>query len=218
MGIVPNLEPIATLCPQPQSISVSHESSLIVALSPLGKLLCASTRSSSDPLTVASSVTSFTLSPDFLIYTTSAQQSHYASLPALQRMVAGEDVAAHERDWETRRVERGSLLVTACPSEMSLVMQMPRGNLETVYPRPLVLAVIRREVVGWVDFHERCSGSVAEGYSGNYRSAFMICRKHRLDLNILYDLDPKGFMEKLPEFMRQIPEVDYLNLFISALR
>lgn len=62
-------------------------------------------------------------------------------------MVAGDDVAAFKMDWETRRVERGSILVSACPSEMSLVMQMPRGNLETVYPRALVLAVVRREVL-----------------------------------------------------------------------
>lgn len=54
--------------------------------------------------------------------------------------------------------------------------------------------------------------------SGNYRSAFTLCRKHRLDLNILHDLDPAGFMAKLSDFADQIPEVDYLNLFVSSLR
>lgn len=144
---MPNLEPVATLCPQPQTLAVSHESSLIFALSPLGKLLAASTSTPTETLAVSSGVTSFVLSPDFLIYTTSAHHSHYAPLPVLQRMVAGDDVAAFKMDWETRRVERGSILVSACPSEMSLVMQMPRGNLETVYPRALVLAVVRREVL-----------------------------------------------------------------------
>lgn len=46
----------------------------------------------------------------------------------------------------------------------------------------------------------------------------MICRKHRLDLNVLHDLDPEGFMARLPEFVEQVSEVDYLNLFISSLR
>jgi elongator complex protein 1 len=92
-------------------------------------------------------VTSFTLTPEFLIYTTTAQNSHYAPLSVLRRLAVGEEVSTAEQDWETRRVERGALAVVACPSSMSLVLQMPRGNLETVYPRPLVLAVIRRDVL-----------------------------------------------------------------------
>jgi elongator complex protein 1 len=56
------------------------------------------------------------------------------------------------------------------------------------------------------------------GHSGAYRAAFLILRKHRLDLNVLYDLEPKRFMESLPEFVEQILEVDYLNLFVSSLK
>ena len=52
---------------------------------------------------------------------------------------------------------------------------------------------------------------------GQYRSAFVHCRKHRLDLNMLYDLNPEQFMSSLPDFVKQIPEVDYLNLFITSL-
>ena len=96
---------------------------------------------------MASSVTSFTLTQDFMIYTTSAHFSHYAPIVTLQRLLEGDDLQAWETEWETRRVERGALAVVACPSSMSLVLQMPRGNLETVYPRPLVLAVVRRDVM-----------------------------------------------------------------------
>jgi elongator complex protein 1 len=42
-------------------------------------------------------------------------------------------------DESIRRVERGSKIVTAVKSNISLVLQMPRGNLETVCPRALVL-------------------------------------------------------------------------------
>ncbi|EIW65854.1 hypothetical protein TREMEDRAFT_46085 [Tremella mesenterica DSM 1558] len=196
-----NLE--VQLCPNPLSIAVFSESSLIFALSPSGKLYLASLSpgSQSDSSIIASSVTSFTLTPDFLIYTTASQTSFYPPLNTLSRIASGEDVPASEREWELRRVERGSLAVVACPSSMSLVLQMPRGNLETIYPRPLVLAVVRRGIL-----------------AGQYREAFLTCRKHRLDLNILYDLSPDQFMKQLPEIVRNIPEVDYLNLLVSSLR
>ena len=53
---------------------------------------------------------------------------------------------------------------------------------------------------------------------GAYRKAFVTCRKHRLDLNIIHDLDPRKFMANLESFIDQIPEMDYLNLFISSLK
>lgn len=34
---------------------------------------------------------------------------------------------------------------------------------------------------------------------------------------MLYDLDPQNFMSSLPSFVEQIPEVDYLNLFVTSL-
>lgn len=51
---------------------------------------------------------------------------------------------------EKRRVERGSRIVVAVPSSMSLVLQMPRGNLETIDPRAMVMRVVRDDVDAWV--------------------------------------------------------------------
>ncbi|WVW79282.1 hypothetical protein I302_101249 [Kwoniella bestiolae CBS 10118] len=190
-----------TLGPHPTALSYSPSSDLIFALSPNSKLhLAALSPSSPISTPIASNVTSYTLTPDFLIYTTTSSTSHYAPLPALKRLAHGDDLLPHEMVWDERRVERGSLIVTACESSMSLVLQMPRGNLETVYPRALVLAVVKQDVL-----------------SGNYRNAFLQCRKHRLDLNVLYDLDPSQFMKNLKDFVEQVPEVDYLNLFVSSL-
>lgn len=53
---------------------------------------------------------------------------------------------------------------------------------------------------------------------GAYRQAFLSCRKNRLDLNILYDLAPAQFIENLPTFVEQVPEVDYLSLFVTSLK
>ncbi|WOO84954.1 Elongator complex protein 1 [Vanrija pseudolonga] len=188
------------LCSSILTVSVSAESRLVFALSQSGKLHAASL-GQRDATSLASAVTSFTTTPEFLVYTTSSQSSTYAPLSSVARIVAGEEaVAIKDAEWETRRVERGSLAVVACPSSMSLVLQMPRGNLETIYPRPLVLAVVRQDIL-----------------SGAYRSAFLTCRKHRLDLNILYDLAPAKFAASIEDFAAQIPEVDYLNLFVSQL-
>ncbi|WWC91266.1 uncharacterized protein L201_006209 [Kwoniella dendrophila CBS 6074] len=190
-----------TLGPHPTALTYSASSDLIFALSPNAKLHLTSLSPSSNMSTaIASNVTSYTLTPDFLIYTTTSQTSHYAPLPTLKRLADGADLSPNETSWDERRVERGSLIVTACESSMSLVLQMPRGNLETVYPRALVLAVVKQDVL-----------------SGNYRNAFLQCRKHRLDLNVLYDLDPVQFMKNLKDFVEQVPEVDYLNLFVSSL-
>lgn len=54
--------------------------------------------------------------------------------------------------------------------------------------------------------------------SGAYRDALITCRKHRLDLNLLHDLDPEKFMASLESFVDQVPQVDYLNLFVSSLK
>lgn len=147
--IVNEPDSVAQLCASPQTVQVSQEAELLFALSASGKLVYTplSLDMTVDAAPLASAVTSFTLTPEFLIYTTTAQNSHYAPLDVLRRMALGEEVSAADKEWETRRVERGALAVVACPSSMSLVLQMPRGNLETVYPRPLVLAVIRRDVL-----------------------------------------------------------------------
>ena len=41
-----------------------------------------------------------------------------------------------------RRIEQGGRLVAAPPGGHTAILQMPRGNLETVCPRPLVVAAI----------------------------------------------------------------------------
>lgn len=52
---------------------------------------------------------------------------------------------------------------------------------------------------------------------GNYRKAFLTCRKHRIDLNVIVDRDPKLFKERLTSFIEQVHDVDYINLFLTNL-
>jgi len=87
------------------------------------------------------------------------------------------------------------------PSNYSVVLQMPRGNLETIYPRALVLAGIRRNVE-----------------NKQYRKAFLVCRSQRVDMNILHDHDPSSFLEDVSLFIDQVKKVEFIDLFLSQLR
>lgn len=78
---------------------------------------------------------------------------------------------------------------------------MPRGNLETIYPRALVLASVRRDIA-----------------SGKWRDAFMTCRGQRVDMNILHDHNPQLFMNSVGDFIRQIKKAEHIDLFLSGLR
>ena len=64
----------------------------------------------------------------------------YAVLPTLS------DGKAHPFDESIRRMERGTRIVTVVTNDTKLVLQMPRGNLETIHPRALVLSAVRQHL------------------------------------------------------------------------
>lgn len=78
---------------------------------------------------------------------------------------------------------------------------MPRGNLETIYPRALVLDGIRRCIK-----------------NSDYKEAFLTCRQHRVDLNILHDFMPDQFISSIPLFVKQLEQAEYIDLVLSQLR
>lgn len=122
------------------TMCISGPPDVFVGLSAHGSLFAAS--QGHDTKLIATNCSSFTTTPGFLIYTTTSHEAFFVETPALRAHLDG-DTALQP---DSRRVERGSRIVTAVPSAMSLVLQMPRGNLETIYPRPLVLDVVRRDL------------------------------------------------------------------------
>ncbi|KAI3622987.1 ELP1 [Malassezia furfur] len=140
--------------------------------------------------TLAKDATSFAVTHRLVVWTTWTHEARFLPLAAL----AG--------DAETlelgRRVERGSTIVAAVPSAMSLVLQMPRGNLETICPRPMVLDVVR-------DLLDRRT----------YGDALRISRAHRVDLNLLHDHAPRAFLADVPTLLAQVDQVDHLNLLLD---
>lgn len=87
------------------------------------------------------------------------------------------------------------------PTKMSIVLQMPRGNVETIYPRAMVLAGIRQLIE-----------------ENNYGAAFSTCRTQRVDMNILYDHRPAQFLENVGVFLDQVKDAASVDLFLSSLK
>lgn len=106
-----------------------------------------------------------------------------------------------EKDERCRSIERGARLVTAVPTSASVILQMPRGNLETIFPRAMVISGIRTLI------EEK-----------NYRRAFTNCRTQRVDMNLLYDHAPEQFLSNVPLFIDQVRKISYIDLFLSSLR
>ncbi|MCO5555859.1 hypothetical protein L7F22_009404 [Adiantum nelumboides] len=151
---------------------------------------------------LARDANSFTLTDSHIIWT---NVSHEAKFLPIQSALAAIDAEAIEAGAAeavplNRRVERGSRIVTAVPSAMTLILQMPRGNLETVSPRPLVLEVVRKSL-----------------QAQRYGKAFRICRTHRLDMNIIVDHDEQKFLQDVSLFVKQVKDGEHLNLFLSSL-
>ncbi|RYP65825.1 hypothetical protein DL769_006197 [Monosporascus sp. CRB-8-3] len=143
--------------------------------------------------------TSFLVTPAHLIITTTNHLVKFIHLTDVDALEVPPDDP--EKDERCRSIERGARLVTAMPTNMSLVLQMPRGNLETIFPRAMVVAGIRH-LIEQLD----------------YARAFSYCRTQRVDMNILYDHKPQQFQSNVGLFLDQLQDVTYVDLFLSSLR
>ncbi|KAK3050381.1 putative elongator complex protein 1 [Extremus antarcticus] len=141
--------------------------------------------------------TSYVVTASHLIYTTSSHLLKFIHLLGPDLMIPPDEPETDER---CRSIERGAKIVTVMPSAYSLVLHMPRGNLETIFPRALVLAGIRESI------RDR-----------DYKKAFLTCRTHRVDMNILHDYAPQQFMHDVELFVKQIQKVEFVDLFLSSL-
>ncbi|ROW12951.1 hypothetical protein VPNG_04655 [Cytospora leucostoma] len=143
--------------------------------------------------------TSFLVTCDHLIFTTSTHFLKFVHLNIPEDLDLPPDDPEH--DERCRSVERGARLVTAMPTKMSVVLQMPRGNLETIFPRAMVLAGIRALI------DEK-----------DYGKAFAHCRTQRVDMNILYDHNPDQFLSNIGLFLDALDDVANVDLFLASLR
>lgn len=136
---------------------------------------------------LAEGVSSFYVTDQFVLFTT---------LDKLKFIRLDNEQIINER-----RIERGGKIVVCVPRESRVVLQMPRGNLETIQPRVLSLC-ITAELLD----------------AGQYKKTFDLLRKQRINLNLLVDHDPVKFLEKLGDFVDDIDNTQWMNLFLSDLQ
>lgn len=196
--------------PSPESTRLlpSAEGPMLLGLSDNGSLFV-------NERILAQDCTSFTITPAHLIFTTSKHLLKFVHISLVEGahpeqirlalLTSATDLEVPldtpETDERCRSIERGAKIVTVMPSIFALVLQMPRGNLETIYPRALVLAGIRRSI-------DR----------KKYKKAFVACRNHRVDMNILHDHNPREFFTNIEIFVDQLEKIEYIDLFLSQLR
>uniref|UniRef100_A0A452UM12 Elongator complex protein 1 n=1 Tax=Ursus maritimus TaxID=29073 RepID=A0A452UM12_URSMA len=152
---------------------------------------------------IASNITSFAVYGEFLLLTTHSHTCQCFCLKdtSFNTLHAGLSSSHLSKGESLRKVERGSRIVTVVPQDTKLILQMPRGNLEVVHHRALVLAQIRK----WLD-------------KLMFKEAFECMRKLRINLNLIHDHNPKVFLENVDTFIRQIDSVNHINLFFTELK
>lgn len=98
----------------------------------------------------------------------------------------------------SRKLERGSKIVTVVHD--NILLQMPRGNLETIQPRALTLHSAASLI-------SKCE----------YKKLFSLFRKHRINMNLIVDHQPQTFLLNVSRFVQQINDPADLSLFLSEL-
>ncbi|KAI5289157.1 hypothetical protein KEM54_004314 [Ascosphaera aggregata] len=142
--------------------------------------------------------TSFLITSKHLIFTTTLHLLKFVHITNVEELDIPGDTP--ETDERCRSIERGARLISVVPSTFIVTLQMPRGNLENVYPRALTLAGIRN----YID-------------EKNYLAAYLACRSQIVDMNILHDYAPSQFMDNISLFIDQVQKIEFIDEFLSRL-
>ncbi len=112
------------------------------------------------------------------------------------------DINKNYHNLSPRSVERGSKIICSSINEAKIVLEMPRGNLETIHPRILLLDSVMLKLDKL-----------------HFDLAFELLRKHRISLNFLYDYNPLNFYNNIELFITQITakSIEWICLFLTDL-
>ena len=141
--------------------------------------------------------------PHFLCFTITGQQNALFFVSLHLPLATNLSAEIRSDPHSLRLIEKGSQLLTLVPSLLSprALFNLPRGNLEAVYPRALTL--------------DSLTDALAVGEWGR---AYQTCRVNRVDFNLLYDIDPVEWIEEGAErLVLDVAGVDELNLFITSV-
>nr|XP_043613300.1 elongator complex protein 1 [Erigeron canadensis] len=99
--------------------------------------------------------------------------------------------------------EKGSkILGVVHGDESAVIIQTTRGNLESIYPRKLVLESIVNALV-----------------QQRFRDSLLMVRRHRIDFNVIVDYGGwQAFLQMATEFVRQADNLSYITEFVCSLK
>jgi elongator complex protein 1 len=163
---------------------------------------------------LADDVTSFILNEEFLLYTMNTQIPYdhlfTQKLSQIRKKTHAKTQSNRSStniDWRVRNIEKGAKLV--CTGNDKIILQMPRGNLESIFSRIFLLQTIAKLVS-----------------QENYSKAFALLRKHKMSLSLLVDLDANRFkkfiengriLKELKPKQLNLLVVEFNNKFASEL-
>lgn len=149
--------------------------------------------------------TSFCAQPGnrFLAFTIGGAQNAMFFLDLALSLAQTLDPAYRSDPHIVRFIERGSRLVTVAeaPPRPRVVLEHPRGNLETVTPRVLALFC-----ANWMLSRR------------DYRGALLLLRAQRIDLNLIVDHAPADLLAHCADLVRAVDDPELISLFASELR
>lgn len=141
-----------------------------------------------------------------LLYTSigTSPHLHFMTISSLLSLDSMHGVDQHIVEAaEPRPIERGGLLVASVPGDARVIIQLPRGNLETFEPRPLILMQVRNLLDKEL-----------------FYQCLKLLRRQRIDMNIIVDYNPYLFLNKTTRMVKDIinaKNTELLSLLVSAL-
>uniref|UniRef100_A0A1I7YEZ4 Elongator complex protein 1 n=1 Tax=Steinernema glaseri TaxID=37863 RepID=A0A1I7YEZ4_9BILA len=141
---------------------------------------------------LASNVGSYSVGTNFLLFITLEYQMKAIELSALGSLAPN-----YIAGITGRPVERGATLLSHEKGGTRVWMQMPRGNLELIHHRSLLIHRLKK----LLDDHD-------------YGTATSDMRRQRVDMNLLYDHNPEDFLEHLEDYVNAVNDADFINIFV----
>jgi elongator complex protein 1 len=132
-------------------------------------------------------VNSYTIFGEYLLYTTKENELHCLRLE--EEYLEDSSIQNYRRN-----IEQGATIVAAIPDSPRIVLQLPRGNLETISCRLISIDILD------------CLLS-----NRNWEEAMRFIRLEKLNANLLFDLDSKRFLGQIERFIRGAKTVNELS-------
>jgi hypothetical protein len=109
---------------------------------------------------------------------------------------------------EPRPLERGSRLILSVENDSKVILQMPRGNLEIIEPRIMILLQVQNLLLGHLTSPTTPDCPLMD--------CFLLLRKQKIDFNYLFDFQPRIFFQYLEPFINYCLDLKAKSTALTA--